>query len=183
MLPAGHQQATSSVRYTTSRKHRLVLLRMGEIIARNVFSWLKLLIKLLLLHLVGCLYYCISDAWSHKYQNIFIFTFFYTAEWTSVLGFSTFRNDPFSYYSFYISWPFLTYQFEFAQLAYRFSHLPAIARVTSGQVCLLHCMSLTVLLFDVSRLFFNNLTYFTLSKKKSIQLKIIFCACHYFLSI
>jgi len=32
---------------------------MGEIIARNMLIWLKLLIiKFLLLHLVGCLYYC-----------------------------------------------------------------------------------------------------------------------------
>ena len=44
---------------------------MGEIIARNVLSWLKLLIKLLLLHLVGCLYYCINDARSHKHQITF----------------------------------------------------------------------------------------------------------------
>ena len=41
---------------------------MGEIIARNMLSWFKLLIKLLLLHLVGCLYYCINDARSHKHQ-------------------------------------------------------------------------------------------------------------------
>ena len=41
---------------------------MGEIIARNMLSWLKLLIKLVLLHLVGCLYYRISDARSHKHQ-------------------------------------------------------------------------------------------------------------------
>ena len=34
-----------------------MLLRMGEIIARNMLSWLKLLIILLLLHLVGCMYY------------------------------------------------------------------------------------------------------------------------------
>jgi len=34
----GHQQAASSVLYTTSCKHSLVLLRMGEIIARNVLS-------------------------------------------------------------------------------------------------------------------------------------------------
>jgi len=52
-------QAASSVLYTTSCKHSLALLRMGEIIARNMLSWLKLLIKLLLLHLVSCLYYCI----------------------------------------------------------------------------------------------------------------------------
>ena len=51
MLPAGHQQAASSVLYTTSFKHSLVLLRMGEIIVRNILSWLKfLIIKLLLLH-------------------------------------------------------------------------------------------------------------------------------------
>ena len=60
MLPSGDQQAASSVLYTTICKHSLVLLRMGEIIARNMLSWLKLLIKLLLLHLVGCLYYCIE---------------------------------------------------------------------------------------------------------------------------
>ena len=41
--------------YTTS--YSLLPLRTGEIIARNVLSWLKLLIKLLLLHPVGCLYY------------------------------------------------------------------------------------------------------------------------------
>jgi hypothetical protein len=40
-----HQQATSSVHCTTSCKHSLVLLRMGEIIARNRLSWLKLLIN------------------------------------------------------------------------------------------------------------------------------------------
>ena len=43
-------------------------LRVGEIIAPNMLSWLKLWIKLLFLHLVGCLYYCISDARSHKHQ-------------------------------------------------------------------------------------------------------------------
>jgi len=30
-----------------------MFLRIGEIIARNMLNWLKLLIKLLLLHLVG----------------------------------------------------------------------------------------------------------------------------------
>jgi len=42
MLPAGdqdgHQQAASSVLYTTSCKHILVLVGMGEIIARNILS-------------------------------------------------------------------------------------------------------------------------------------------------
>jgi hypothetical protein len=55
--------------YTTNCKHSLVLLRMGEIIAWNMLNWLVLLIKLLLLHLIGCLYYCISEAWSHKHQQ------------------------------------------------------------------------------------------------------------------
>ena len=58
----------SSVLCTTSCKHSLVLLRMDEIIARNMLSWLKVLIKVLLLHLVGCFYYCINDARSHKQQ-------------------------------------------------------------------------------------------------------------------
>jgi len=56
------------VLYTTSCKHSLVLLRIGETIARNMLSWLKLLIKLLFMHLVGCLYYCFNDARSHKRQ-------------------------------------------------------------------------------------------------------------------
>ena len=43
---------------------------MGEIIARNMLSWLKLLIKLLLLHLVGCLCYCINDARSDKHRSL-----------------------------------------------------------------------------------------------------------------
>jgi len=63
-------QAASSVHYATNWKHSLVLLKMDEIIVRNMLSWLKLLIKLLLfLHLVGCLYYCISDARSHKHHK------------------------------------------------------------------------------------------------------------------
>jgi len=38
-------QAASSVLYNTSCKHSLVLLRMGEIIAWNMLSWLQLSIK------------------------------------------------------------------------------------------------------------------------------------------
>jgi len=37
--------AASSVHYTTSCKHSLAIPRMGEFIARNRFSWLKLLIN------------------------------------------------------------------------------------------------------------------------------------------
>ena len=58
--------ATSSVHYTTSCKHSLVLLRMGEIIARNRLSWLKLLINSLLLHLVGYLY-----NWQMVFNSVF----------------------------------------------------------------------------------------------------------------
>jgi len=65
----GHQLTASSVLYTTSCKHSLLLLRMGEIIARNMVSWLKFLIKLLLLHLVGCLYYCLFHIHSVRHEK------------------------------------------------------------------------------------------------------------------
>ena len=42
-----YQQVVSSVHYTTSCKHSLVVLRMGEIIARNMLSWLELLINVI----------------------------------------------------------------------------------------------------------------------------------------
>jgi len=45
MLPTGSRPATSSVHYTTNYKHSLVLLRIGEIFARNMLSWLELLIN------------------------------------------------------------------------------------------------------------------------------------------
>ena len=51
----GHQQAASSVLYTTSCKHSLVLLRMDEINARNMLSCLKLLKKI-----YCCIYYLYS---------------------------------------------------------------------------------------------------------------------------
>ena len=70
------QQVTSSVLYTTSWKHSLVLLRMDKIIARNMLSWFKLLIKLLLSHLVCYLCCCINDVQLHKHETVNIsFTF------------------------------------------------------------------------------------------------------------
>ena len=45
MHPRCCRPVTSWVHYTTSCKHSLVLLRMGEIIARNTLSWLELLIN------------------------------------------------------------------------------------------------------------------------------------------
>jgi len=44
MLPAG-KPAASSVHYTTSCKHSLLLLRMGEIVVRNMLRWLEILIN------------------------------------------------------------------------------------------------------------------------------------------
>jgi len=76
----GHRQATSSVLYTTSCKHSLVLVWMGEIIGRNMLSWLKLLIKLLLLHPVGCLYYyIISLKHSCFYISIYLSIYIYSS--------------------------------------------------------------------------------------------------------
>ena len=66
-LPATADALIMFTLKVTSRQHRrcnipqavnsLLLPRKGEIIARNMLSWLKLWTKLLLLHLVGCLYY------------------------------------------------------------------------------------------------------------------------------
>ena len=72
MLHAGQQQAASSVLYTTSCKHSLVLLKMDEIIARNMLTCFKLLIKLLL-HLVG--FYTIVSM-MHGHTNIKCFFWF-----------------------------------------------------------------------------------------------------------
>ena len=47
MLPAGSQPAASSVHYTTNCKHSLLLLKMGESVARNMLSWLKFLITVI----------------------------------------------------------------------------------------------------------------------------------------
>jgi len=47
---------------------------MDEIIARNMLSWLKFLIKLSLFYLVRRLYYCINDARSYKHQIYLGFT-------------------------------------------------------------------------------------------------------------
>jgi hypothetical protein len=73
MLPAGnldevpprlgYRPAASSVHYTTAA-HSLVLLRMGEIIAQKRVELIGIINKRLFLHLVGCLYNCISDAQS-----------------------------------------------------------------------------------------------------------------------
>ena len=58
-----HQKAASLLHYTTSCKHNLLPQRMGEIIARNMLSRLKLSINLIFLHLIGRLYYC-KYTWS-----------------------------------------------------------------------------------------------------------------------
>jgi len=45
MLPAGGRPATSWVHIPHAVTHSLVLLKMGRIIARNMLSWLELLIS------------------------------------------------------------------------------------------------------------------------------------------
>ena len=53
-----HQSAASLVHYTTSCKHSLALLKMGETIAPKRVELIQVINKLSLLHLVGCLNYC-----------------------------------------------------------------------------------------------------------------------------
>ena len=42
---------------------------MGDIIAPKHVELIEITNNLLLLHIVGCLYYCISDARSHKHRK------------------------------------------------------------------------------------------------------------------
>ena len=60
--------AASSMYYTTSCKHSVVLL--GRNYRPKHVELIGIINKPLLLHLVGCLYYCISDARSYKHQII-----------------------------------------------------------------------------------------------------------------
>jgi hypothetical protein len=73
------EQAASSVHYNTSCKHSLVLLRKGEIIDRNMLSWLKLLINCYwCIHLV--VYIIVSVMHGHtniKFTDINYLTFIY----------------------------------------------------------------------------------------------------------
>ena len=83
MLPAGSLEAEELRFQATCRQHRgciissckhsLVLLKMGEIIARNMLSWLELLINR-----YCCIKFvyiaCINDAWSNKYHGLLSFT-------------------------------------------------------------------------------------------------------------
>jgi hypothetical protein len=57
MHPRCCRPVSSWVHYTTSCTHILVLLKLGEIIARTMSRWLRIINKSLSLHLVGCLYY------------------------------------------------------------------------------------------------------------------------------
>jgi len=60
MLPAGGRQHRGCI-IPQAVTRRLVFLKMGEIITRNMMSWFGIINKPLLLHLVGCLYYL--DQW------------------------------------------------------------------------------------------------------------------------
>ena len=70
---AGHQQAASLVLYTTSCKESLVLLRMGEIIAQNMLTWLKLLIIIVAFRWLFILLYqwCMVTQTSNIYIYIY----------------------------------------------------------------------------------------------------------------
>ena len=82
----GYRSAASSVHCTTICKHSLVLLRMGEIIARGKHvELIGIINKPLLLHLFGCLYYCISDARSYKQQIQNIYLAFFSGVSSGVL--------------------------------------------------------------------------------------------------
>jgi hypothetical protein len=58
------------VHYTTSCKHSLVLLKMSEIIVRNMLSWLDLLINRYCCIYLVVYIICVNDAWSNKYQTL-----------------------------------------------------------------------------------------------------------------
>ena len=67
-IAAGGQQ------YRCCIHSQKVLIRMGEIFARNMQSWFKKINKRNFLHLVGCLHLFSSDARSHK-NNIYIYLY------------------------------------------------------------------------------------------------------------
>ena len=62
--------ATSSVHCTTNCKRSLVLLKMGEIIARNMLSWLELLINRYCCIYLAVYIICINDVRSSKYRFV-----------------------------------------------------------------------------------------------------------------
>jgi hypothetical protein len=85
MLPAGSLEAeelrgpaTLWVHYTTSCKHSRVLLKMGEIIARNMLSGLELLInRYFCIQLVVYIIYT-NDARSNKYQIYILHVYYFS---------------------------------------------------------------------------------------------------------
>jgi hypothetical protein len=64
----GYRQAASSVNYTTSCNTQSSAPEDGRNYRPKHDELIGIINKPLLLHLVGCLYYCINDAWSYKYQ-------------------------------------------------------------------------------------------------------------------
>ena len=67
-LPA-YRPATSLLHFTTSWKHSLAHLKMGKIIARNMLSWLELLLnRYFFIYLVVYIIY-INDTGSNKHQT------------------------------------------------------------------------------------------------------------------
>ena len=62
--------AASSVHYITSSKRSLVAPEDGRNYRPKHVELVEIINKLLLLHLVGCLHYCINDARSHKFHPL-----------------------------------------------------------------------------------------------------------------
>jgi hypothetical protein len=89
MLPHSvHRPAPSWVHYTTSCKHSLVFLRMGEIIAWNMLSWLELLMTLycciyLVVYIIA-IFMCFSVLCLFMYP--FLFALFNCTHFTLQLG-------------------------------------------------------------------------------------------------
>jgi len=71
----GYWPATTWVRYTSNCRTQPNAQEDGQIIARNMLSWLKLLITLSLLHLVGYWYYLYQGCMVKQISNL-IYLFF-----------------------------------------------------------------------------------------------------------
>jgi len=69
MLPAGSQQHRGCL-IPQAVTHSLVVLKMGKIIARNILSWLELLISRYCCNELAVYIIYINDARSRKYQTM-----------------------------------------------------------------------------------------------------------------
>jgi len=114
-----HQQATSSVHYTANCKHSLVLLRMGEIIARNMLSWLKLLIRFVI----------VASSW------LFILLYHWcTVTQTSNVFLSHLRSHPLLHIMFAFQWQSINLSVVWTYFSYASYHLIIVYKNTEVNV-------------------------------------------------